>query len=105
MPPLERALVELLREQPARPGLTGAHLLMTDTPTTVSPTVEQQIRGGDSVADWIILLAGYDPDMVQRVAAEQLSSPALQRAGARESSVTGHYRLAFAMTPPDLAAV
>src|SRR6185312_3582386 len=97
---LERVLVELLREQPARPGLTGAHLLMTDTPKTIAPTVEQQIRGGDSVADWVVLLAGYDPDVVQSVAADQLSPGALARAGARGNSVTGHYRLALAMTLP-----
>jgi len=95
----------LLREQPARPGLTGAHLLMTDTPKTIAPTVEQQIRGGDSVADWVVLLAGYDPDVVQSVAADQLSPGALARAGARGNSVTGHYRLALAMTLPDLATM
>jgi hypothetical protein len=102
---LEAVLVKLLRELASRPGLTGAHLLFTDTPKTSSPTTEQQIRGADDAADWIVLLSGYDPDVVQGVVADQLSSSALKLAGAREKSTIGHYRLAFTMTPLDLAAI
>ena len=48
---LKSTLVELLRELAPQPGLTGAHLLLTDTPETSSPTVEQQMRGADAVAE------------------------------------------------------
>jgi len=34
-----------------KPGFTGGHLLITDTPKTSSPTTEQQIRGADGAAD------------------------------------------------------
>lgn len=102
---LRTVLVEILSELPSKPGLTGAHLLLTDTPKASSPTTEQQIRGADRAADWIVLLSGYDPDAVQKVVAAQLSSSALRLAGARENSTIGHYRLAFTMTPLDLAAV
>ena len=101
---LKTVLVEMLRELASKPGLTGAHLLWTDTPKTSSPTTEQQIRGSDSAADWIILLSGYDPDVVQDVAHDQLSSRALHHAGAREDSTLGLYRLGLTMTPADLVA-
>jgi hypothetical protein len=102
---LKTVLIETLGELAPKPGLTGAHLLLTDTPKTSSPTTEQQIRGADGAADWIVLLSGYDPDVVQKVVGGQLSSSALRLAGAREDSTTGDYRLAFTMTPLDLAAV
>ena len=102
---LKTVLVEILRELAPKPGLTGAHLLVTDTPTTSSPTTEQQIRGADGAADWIVLLSGYDLDVVQKVVADQLSSSTLRLAGACENSTIGYYRLAFTMTPLDLAAM
>jgi hypothetical protein len=43
------------------PGLVGAHLLATDTPAAAE-TAEQRLRGGrDGAADWILLVAGFDP--------------------------------------------
>jgi hypothetical protein len=99
---LKDMLSETLHAWVDKPGLTGAHLLVTDTPTTSSPTTEQQIRGSDSAADWIVLLAGYDGEAVQRAAAEGFSS--LHGAGAREKTTVGRYNLAFTMTPLDLAA-
>lgn len=86
------------------PGLTGAHLLLTDTPQTSSPTTEQQIRGKDGAADWIVLLSGYEPDAVERVLAEQLAPAALQAKGARDNPTLGRYRLAYTMTPQDVSA-
>ena len=99
---LKEMLCKTLREYANKPGLTGAHLLMTDTPKTSAPTTEQQIRGSDSAADWIVLLSGYDGEAVQRTVADGFSS--LQQAGAREKTTAGRYNLAFTMTPLDLAA-
>jgi hypothetical protein len=79
--------------------------LLTDPPKTSSPTTEQQIRGADRAADWILLLSGYDPDVVQKVVADQLSSSALRIAGACDNPTIGRYRLAFTVTPHDLAAM
>jgi hypothetical protein len=101
---LKTMLVELLRELAPQPGLTGAHLLLTDTPKTSAPTVEERMRGADAVADWIVLLSGYDPGVVQKVVADRLSSSALRLAGASKESVIGHYTLVFTMTAHDLAA-
>jgi hypothetical protein len=101
---LKAMLSETLQAWADKPGLTGGHLLMTDTPKTASPTTEQQIRGSDGAADWIVLLAGYDPAAVQHAVEDRLSSDALHHAGAQERSTVGRYNLAFTMTPLDLAA-
>src|SRR5262245_5756308 len=45
--PLKALLGRRLMELASKPGLTGAHLLITETPKTSSPTTEQQIRGSD----------------------------------------------------------
>ncbi|TFV50812.1 hypothetical protein [Bradyrhizobium niftali] len=101
---LQAHLSEALGAMAQKAGLTGAHLLLTDTPRTSSPTTEQRIRGWDGAADWIVLLSGYDADVVERAVAEQLSPSALHAAGAQDNPTTGRYRLAFTMTPQDVAA-
>ena len=87
-----------------KPGLTGAHLLITDTPRVSAPTMEQRIRGSDAAADWIVLISGYDSGVVQEAASSQLSAPALPGIGLQETIVMGCYGLAFTMTPLDLAS-
>ena len=101
---LKAMLSETLRDCAGKPGLTGAHLLTTDTPKTSSPTAEQQIRGSDGAADWIVLLSGYDGDVVQQAVADGFSATGLHRASAQENFTVGRYNLAFTMTPLDLVA-
>ena len=100
---LKTILVEALRDLASKPGFTGAHLLMTDTPKMSAPTREQQIRGSDGAADWIVLLSGYDPEVVQEVVSNRLSASALHLAGAQQKSTAECYRLAFTMTSQDAA--
>lgn len=102
---LQAHLSDTLGALAQKPGLTGAHLLLTDTPRTSAPTTEQQIRGKDGAADWIVLLSGYDSDAVEDVIAERLSPSSLHAAGACENPTIGRYRLAFTMTSQDVAAV
>ena len=101
---VKAALVARLRELASKPGLTGGHLLITDTPKTAAPTIEQQIRGADAAADWIVLVSGYDRDVVEETVATVLSPSALHRLGAREQPEIGRYGLAYTMTTNDLAA-
>jgi hypothetical protein len=101
---LRTTIVEGLKDLASKPGMTGAHLLITDTPKTSSPTTEQQIRGADGAADWIALLSGYDPEVVQDVVSKFFSSPALHLIGAEEKTVMGRYKLAFTLTPSDVVA-
>jgi hypothetical protein len=70
---LRNALAEILGELAPRPGLTGAHLLLTDTPVAASATTEQKIRGADGAADWIILLSGYDSAVVKSAISDRFS--------------------------------
>ena len=100
---LKAALIDAIRDVPATAGLTGAHLLVTDTPQTSSPTAEQRIRGADAAADWIVLLSGYEGEAVEQAASAKLSAAELVRIGAQEKMIAGRYRLGYAMTAQDLA--
>ncbi|WP_025035180.1 hypothetical protein [Bradyrhizobium sp. DOA9] len=102
---LQARLSEVLDALARQPGLSGAHLLLTDTPRMSAPTTEQQIRGKDGAADWIVLLSGYDADVVERAVIAQLASSVLHAAGAQNRMTVGRYRLAFTMTPQDVAAI
>jgi len=75
------------------PGITGAHLLVTQTPA-IATTKEQAIRGGDQAADWIVLASGYEPGPLQDFAASGL--------GAAPTHPATVYRLRYTMTPGDL---
>jgi hypothetical protein len=91
-----RSVLENVRKLP---GLTGGHLLLTETP--IAPTTaEQKIRGGDAVADWIILVSGYDSDALENVTDVELRS--LQQAGAMPSTAASLFRLSYALAPVDL---
>lgn len=46
-------------------GILGAHLLEGDDEASRIQTREKELRGGDEVADWLLLLEGYDfPDSI-----------------------------------------
>ena len=98
---LREHLRETLREVPSLPGVTGAHLLRTDTPE-MRQTEEQRIRGGDAVADWILLVSGYEPEAIHGLASGDLADSALTTAGARPDGPPSLYQLAYTMTPGDL---
>lgn len=100
---LHRAVTAALRELPVRPGLTGAHLLVTDTPKTTAPTREQVIRGHDRTADWIVVVAGYDAAAVTHAASTAIGTEHERVAmGARSGAETAVFHLDLAMTRPDL---
>ena len=56
-----------LKNLPSRKGLSSAHLLEAQ-PMPAAQTTEQKIRGGDALADWVVLLGGYDADAVRDAA-------------------------------------
>ncbi len=91
-----------LSEIPQCPGATSAHLLQTETPAA-AVTKEQQIRGGDGVADWIVLVSGYDATALANVVANGLDAASLGEAGAQPGHIAAHYNLRFAMSKADLA--
>jgi hypothetical protein len=86
---------------PARPGITGAHFLQTKTPDA-KLTEEQRIRGSDAVADWIVLVSGYDTTELANVGKNELGAAALTGAGAYPSESRAIFDLAYSFTALDL---
>lgn len=98
---LEDYLCGILPDLPLHPGITGAHLLRTETPPA-APTKEQQIRGGDAVADWILLISGHDAGSLRAICANALGAHTLQASGAARSEGGESFSLVHAMTPQDI---
>ena len=90
----------MLRELASKPGLTRAHLLITDRPTTSVPTTEQRMtRGGPS--DRLDRSAlGLDPEVVS----SKLTTVALRNMGPQQKVTAGHYTLTFTTSSQDTAA-
>ena len=85
-----------------RPGLVGAHLLRHEAPP-IAPTREQQIRGSaDQVADWVVVVCGYDQTALQALTATDLAEETLLRHGAAPGQVRGLYTVAYSATPGDV---
>ena len=89
---------------PARKGLTAAHLLESQPMAGAPQTTEQKIRGGDAAADWVLLIGGYDADVVQAVANE-MAAESLAAHGAAPSAIAASYQLAYSLIPKDLAKI
>lgn len=97
---LRAGLARFIEAWPAQAGLTGAHLLRHRAPA-IATTTEQRIRGGDAVADWVLVLTAYDAAALTELAQGELSADALAALGA--SAVTqGRYELAYAAVPGDM---
>lgn len=95
----------LIREQlagmPSRKGLVAAQLLRNIARPQETRTTEQEIRGGDAAADWIVLVNGYSVDAVASVAA-QINEAVLIDRGALPGAIAGVYRLAHTLAAADL---
>jgi hypothetical protein len=98
----ERLSRDVLPTLAARAGLTGAHLLTTQTPMDQTATAEQKVRGGDAVADWIFLAGGYDPKAVAALLDNELREQTLENHGSCHGQIAGMYRLSFSLTNKDL---
>ena len=81
-----------------RAGLCGAHLLIGDREVSHIKTQEKELRGGsDAVADWIVLIEGYDRAATEHALAELLGASGLAAHGAADSPTPGLYSLDFAI--------
>ena len=98
---LKAGLGRIIRDLPGRAGITSARLLRTETPA-VAPTTEQQIRGGDAAADWIVLVSGYDLAAIEAVFTSDLSEAQLADMGGERTAQASSFRLVHAMTPRDI---
>jgi hypothetical protein len=98
---LEQFLRTSLNASLEQVGVIGAHLVITDTPKA-SETAEQRIRGGDAVADWVVLLSGHSRAALEDVRASSMSSAILVSNGAGPEQKSEVFRLVHAVTPQDV---
>jgi hypothetical protein len=76
-------------------------LLRTETPA-IAQTQEQKIRGGaDAVADWVVLVSGYESAALETLWSDELGAKALADAGALPALTAGLYGLRLAKTQAD----
>lgn len=101
---LAAQLNKLVMDLPKTEGITGAHLLRTETPAA-APTREQQIRGGDAAADWILLISGHDAKTLSDIADGGMLAAKLVAAGASEQIRTGCYQLVHVLSAADMNGV
>ena len=101
--PLQAWLENRLARLAESRGIVGAHLLQTRTPEAAM-TQEQKIRGGDAVADWIVLLSSYETEALQHALANELSPQRLTAAGALAAVTHDIYALSFSLGKHDLKA-
>lgn len=99
---LRGAIAVVAGEAVAAPGLVGMHLLRHEAPP-IATTREQTIRGGDAVADWVLVVLAYDAAALEGLAASQLSPEGLVSLGAAPGAQRGAYTLAQSATPIDMA--
>ena len=82
----------------ARAGLCGAHLLIGDRAVSDTPTQEKELRGApDAIADWVVLVEGYDRTAVEQAKTELLGADGLFGHGGSEGSVAGLYSLDYTL--------
>ena len=98
---LRASLAELIASLPARPGLTGAHLLRHESPP-IAATTEQKIRGNDRFADWVFVATGYEAQALLALAETEFNDTSLQARGAAPGCVSGIYALAHSAVPGDV---
>ncbi|WP_157017181.1 hypothetical protein [Mesorhizobium xinjiangense] len=98
---LEQYLRQALSKVPERFGVTGAHLLRTETPSAPA-TREQQIRGADAAADWIVLVPGHNEAALKAVCSVVLGREALRESGAAAVDHDEPFRLVHALVPQDV---
>ena len=94
---------EILPQLVGRPGIAGAHLLQGDQASRAG-TEEKRLRGdADPIADWIVLVGGYDAHALRAVRDDTLADGQLAAHGAAVAPTVGLYQLLHGITEPDLA--
>ncbi|MGH6945094.1 MAG: hypothetical protein ACREH6_12850 [Geminicoccaceae bacterium] len=87
------------------PGLVGAALVEGDPAASQLETAEKRLRGHpDAIADWVILLEGYDSGALKTVRDGSLSAGNLRERGAGPAPQAGIYRLLHCLSGVDLTA-
>ena len=100
---LEGRLRAELERLAGSPGLVGGHLLMADAAASRAPTREKELRAQpDAVADWVLLVEGYDAAAVRHLRDGALSTRALEEYGAQEGGTGEPYGLVHLVAREDV---
>jgi len=87
-------------------GLNAAHLLIADADASALPTEEKAIRRApDEVADWVLLVEGYDQAAAEQALASLNGAGGLIDHGATAGSGFGLYTLDFALSGTEAKAL
>lgn len=87
------------------PGLTGAHLLESDVQASETDTGEKKLRDApDQIADWVLLVEGYDETSVKKARDTLLSAQNLCAAGAAEQQMVDYFRIVHCVSDMDAHA-
>ncbi|MEO7548564.1 MAG: hypothetical protein ABIT82_09090 [Ramlibacter sp.] len=85
-------------------GISGAHLLEASPVVQAEMTAEQRIRGGDAMADWVVLVVGYDAKALVALTQNQLAAEGLATQGAKPSQTAGWFELSGTLNAAERAA-
>ena len=81
-----------------RPGITGAHLSEADVEMTVVRTAEKKLLDKpDTLARWVVMVEGLDPETVAGACDAVLGDEALTRHGAAPDRSLAVYRLVYTL--------
>lgn len=80
--------------------MIGAHLFQSELATEM--TEEQRIRGKDTAVDWVLMVTGYDQNIIASLAETSLSSKTFASHGATEPE-SGTYLLAHILTATEIS--
>lgn len=97
---LQSALQALAQRLATRPGIAGMHVLKHESPQ-IAQTTEQKIRGGDQVADWVLVVYGYELAVLEALAQDALSEAVLRQMGAVSAEFSALYGLSYSAVPTD----
>ncbi len=97
---------EVLPKLAAQTGLCGAHLLIGDEAASQTKSKERELRDETAaVADWIILVEGYDRPTVQRALSTMNGPEGLTGNGADVGISIRFYSLDFALEESEAKAI
>lgn len=82
----------------ARAGIVGAHLCEADVDMTIVRTAEKKLLDRpDTLARWVVMVEGLDPELVEGAVRALLDTEHLTRHGAAPDMSLALYRLVYAL--------
>src|SRR5262245_14678100 len=82
----------------ARAGIVGAHLCEADVEMTIVRTAEKKLLDEpDTLARWVVMVEGLDPELVEGAVRALLDTEHLTRHGAAPDVSLALYRLVYAL--------